>query len=133
MRAGCRLATKRDARHVASFAEWGAVLAGAVLAAALSFVLLTFGAAIGLSATSPWPNSGLSVKVIASLALFWALAQHEAIGAACFMFISLRAGLTQAENAKKEQHDNHEADKVKVAGKPRRSDQLQQSQNASLM
>src|SRR6478752_5194468 len=53
-----------------SFVEWGAVLAGAVLAAAISFVLLTFGAAIGLSATSPWPNSGLSAKVIASLAVF---------------------------------------------------------------
>jgi hypothetical protein len=60
----------------ASFVEWGAVLAGAVLAAALSFVLLTFGSAIGLSATSPWPNSGLSVKVIATLAVFWALAQQ---------------------------------------------------------
>ena len=35
----------------ASFVEWGAVLAGAVLAAAISFVLLTFGTAIGLSAT----------------------------------------------------------------------------------
>jgi hypothetical protein len=56
--------------------EWGAVLAGAVLAAALSFVLLTFGAAIGLSATSPWPNSGLSAKVVASLAVFWAVAQQ---------------------------------------------------------
>ena len=59
-----------------SFVEWSAVLAGAVLAAALSFVFLTFGAAIGLSATSPWPNSGLSAKVIASLAVFWALAQQ---------------------------------------------------------
>jgi hypothetical protein len=60
----------------ASFVEWGAVLAGAVLAAALSFVLLTFAAAIGLSATSPWPNSGMSAKVIATLAMFWALAQQ---------------------------------------------------------
>src|SRR6476660_4565628 len=60
----------------ASFVEWSAVLAGAVLAAALSFVLLTFGAAVGLSATSPWPNSGLSAKVVASLAVFWALAQQ---------------------------------------------------------
>jgi len=59
-----------------SFVEWGAVLAGAVLAAAISFVLLTFGAAIGLSATSPWPNSGLSAEVIASLAVFWAMAQQ---------------------------------------------------------
>src|SRR5204863_9337986 len=59
-----------------SFVEWGAVLAGAVLAAAISFVLLTFGTAIGLSATSPWPNSGLSAKVIASPAVFWAMAQQ---------------------------------------------------------
>jgi hypothetical protein len=59
-----------------SFVEWSAVLAGAVLAAALSFVLLTFGTAIGLSATSPWPNSGLSPKVIASVAVFWVMAQH---------------------------------------------------------
>jgi hypothetical protein len=58
--------------------EWGAVLGGAALAAALSFVLLTFGTAIGLSATSPWPNSGLSAKVVASLAVFWVLAQQIA-------------------------------------------------------
>jgi hypothetical protein len=59
-----------------SFVEWPAVFAGAVLAAALSFVLLTFGTAIGLSATSPWPGSGLSAKVIASVAVFWVLAQQ---------------------------------------------------------
>ena len=58
------------------FVEWSAVFAGAVLAAALSFVFLTFGSAIGLSATSPWPNSGLSAKVIASLAVFWVMAQQ---------------------------------------------------------
>jgi hypothetical protein len=58
------------------FVEWSAVLAGAVLAVALSFVLLTFGTAIGLSATSPWPNSGLSAKVVASLAIFWAMTQQ---------------------------------------------------------
>ena len=59
-----------------SFVEWGAVLAGAFLAAAISFVLLTFGAAIGLSATSPWPGSGVSAKVVASIAVFWAMAQQ---------------------------------------------------------
>src|SRR5262245_29006396 len=56
--------------------DWGAVIAGAALAAALSFVLLTFGTAIGLSATSPWPNASLPAKVIASLAAFWVLAQQ---------------------------------------------------------
>ena len=65
-----------SSRSLPSLVEWGPVLAGAALAAALSFVLLTFGTAIGLTATSPWPGSGLSAKVIASLAIFWAMAQQ---------------------------------------------------------
>jgi len=44
--------------------------------ARLSFVLLTFGAAIGLSATSPWPNSGLPTRLVASLAVFCTMAQQ---------------------------------------------------------
>jgi hypothetical protein len=72
---GTPVAAKTEAAG-ASFVEWGAVFAGAVLAAALSFVLLTFGTAIGLSAASPWPSAGLSAKVIASLAVFWAIAQQ---------------------------------------------------------
>src|SRR5436190_2968663 len=84
-----------------SFVEWGAVLAGAVLAAALSFVLLTFGAAIGLSATSPWPNSGLSAKVIASLAVFWAMAQQ--IGA--FMIGGYVAGRMRSRWHEPTQHE----------------------------
>jgi len=56
--------------------EWSAVLAGAVLAAALSFVLITFGAAIGLSVASPWPNSELPTKPVASLGVFWTMAQQ---------------------------------------------------------
>jgi len=60
----------------ASYLEWGPIVAGALLAAALSFVLLTFGAAIGLSATSPWPNSGVSAKFIAGVAVFWTLVQQ---------------------------------------------------------
>ena len=75
-----------------SFVEWGPVLAGAVLAAALSFVLLTFGTAIGLSATSPWPGSGISAKVLASLAVFWVMAQQ--IGA--FMVGGYVAGRMRA-------------------------------------
>lgn len=63
-----------------SFVEWGAVLAGGAMAAAISFVLLTFGAAIGISFVSPWANAGASTNVIASLAVFWTMAQQ--IGAA---------------------------------------------------
>jgi hypothetical protein len=60
----------------ASFVEWGAVFAGALTAAALSFVLLTFGAAIGLSMVSPWPASGVSARTFSALAVFWTVAQQ---------------------------------------------------------
>ena len=40
-----------------SYVDWSAVTAGAVAALAVSFVLLTFGAAVGLSAVSPWTSS----------------------------------------------------------------------------
>jgi hypothetical protein len=59
-----------------SFVEWPAVLAGAVLAGAISFVLLTFGTSIGMSLTSPWPGSGLSAKMVAAIAVFWVMIQQ---------------------------------------------------------
>ena len=65
-----------DAPVGTSFVEWGAVFAGAVLAAALSFVFLTFGAAIGLSTTSPWADSGVSAKTLATIAVFFAMVQQ---------------------------------------------------------
>jgi hypothetical protein len=77
------------------------VFAGAALAAAISFVLLTFGAAIGLSAVSPWPNSGVSTKVIGSLAVFWALVQQ--IGA--FMAGGYVAGRMRSRWQETTQHE----------------------------
>lgn len=59
-----------------SFVEWGAVWAGGALAAAISFVLLAFGTAIGLSFVSPWSDAWASTKVIASMAIFWTMAQQ---------------------------------------------------------
>jgi Protein of unknown function (DUF3309) len=43
-----------------SAVSWAAVLAGGITSAALSLVLLAFGAGIGLSTVSPWSNSGVS-------------------------------------------------------------------------
>ena len=95
-------ASRADGAAGASFVDWAAVFAGAVLAAALSFVLLTFGTTIGLSATSPWPNSGLSAKVVASLAVFWAMVQQ--IG-------SVMAGAYVAGRMRTRWHESgHEAD-----------------------
>src|SRR5262245_19490748 len=87
--------------HATSYVEWGAVLAGAFLAAAISFVLLTFGTAIGLSATSPWPNAGAPAKVIATLAVLWAMMQQ--IGA--FMAGGYVAGRLRARWHETSQHE----------------------------
>src|SRR5437016_14554517 len=43
-----------------SAVSWAAVIAGGVTAASLTLVLLAFGAGMGFSAVSPWPNSGVS-------------------------------------------------------------------------
>ena len=42
--------------------SWAAVAAGSVAAAALTLVLLAFGAGMGFSAVSPWGNSGVSAR-----------------------------------------------------------------------
>jgi hypothetical protein len=55
-----------------SYVEWGAVFAGAVLAAALSFVLLTAGAAIGLSLVSPYASQSFGAWA-ATLSAAWVL------------------------------------------------------------
>jgi hypothetical protein len=46
-----------DAR---SYLDWPAVFAGAVIASAISLVLITFGSAIGLSLVSPFAKTGMS-------------------------------------------------------------------------
>lgn len=58
------------ARTSAGYVQWGSVIAGAVVASALSFVLLTAGAAIGLSLVSPYPTQSYG-RAAASIAAFW--------------------------------------------------------------
>jgi hypothetical protein len=45
-----------------SAVSWGAIAAGAVGAAALALLLISFGAGLGLSAVSPWSDSGVSAS-----------------------------------------------------------------------
>jgi hypothetical protein len=49
-----------NAEAPGSGVSWAAVIAGAVAACALTLVLLSFGAGLGLSVVSPWGNSGVS-------------------------------------------------------------------------
>lgn len=55
-----------------SYVEWGPIFAGTVAAVALSFVLLSAGAAIGLSLLSPYP-SHLHANVAETLTTAWSL------------------------------------------------------------
>jgi len=49
-----------------SATSWGAIAAGAVGAAALALLLIAFGAGLGLSAVSPWSDSGVSASTFST-------------------------------------------------------------------
>jgi len=53
--------------------DWAAVLAGAVLATAIGLILMTFGAGLGLSVTSPYEGEGASPALYAIAAGVWVL------------------------------------------------------------
>ena len=54
-----------------SAVSWGAILAGAVVAAASSLVLVGLGSGLGFASISPWPNSGASATTFTALAAIW--------------------------------------------------------------
>jgi hypothetical protein len=54
-----------------SAVDWAAIIAGGVLAAAISFILLTFGSAIGLSLTSPYEGEGHSLAFLGAASGLW--------------------------------------------------------------
>ncbi len=54
-----------------AYIEWGPIIAGAVSAAAITFVMITFGAAVGFTLVSPWPSSGLSGAAVGVIVAFW--------------------------------------------------------------
>ena len=51
--------------------SWGAVIGGALAAAAMSLTLLALGAGIGLSAVSPWTYRGASETAVGAGAIIW--------------------------------------------------------------
>lgn len=54
-----------------SYVDWPAIMGGAILATAISFVLLAFGSALGLSFTSAHEGSGISLAAFAIAAALW--------------------------------------------------------------
>jgi hypothetical protein len=78
--------------------QWGAVILGAVGASAISLVLLTFGAGIGLSAVSAEPYAGASAKAIAVIsALYAAITMVASFGAGGYVTGRMRLPPTAEE------------------------------------
>ncbi|MBR3370484.1 MAG: hypothetical protein IKG52_07630 [Rhodobacteraceae bacterium] len=54
-----------------SYMQWGAIIAGSILMLAFSFLLISFGASLGLSLTSPYRGEGVSAAWLAVAAGIW--------------------------------------------------------------
>ena len=61
------------AAYRAAPVDWAAVFAGAVLATATGLILMTFGAALGLSVTSPYEGEGINPPLYVFGAGLWML------------------------------------------------------------
>ena len=72
-KSGPVIRTSPDQTAHLAYADWGAIFAGAVVAAAIFTLMTTFGAAIGLSAASPFPGKGLSATAIGIATALWAV------------------------------------------------------------
>jgi hypothetical protein len=78
------ITTASDATVVATdlpagrYVDWGPIILGTLGALAIMVVLMTFGAALGLSMASPQPYAGLSAKGLAVLAGLYAALVHVA-------------------------------------------------------
>lgn len=59
------------AESLSSGVSWGAVIAGAFVAAAISLLLMTLGAGMGLSSISMWPAARGPVARVATGAVIW--------------------------------------------------------------
>ncbi|MFZ4289444.1 hypothetical protein [Variovorax sp. HJSM1_2] len=60
-------------RASVSGVSWGAILAGAAGAAALSLIMLILGSGLGLSAISPWARDGVGVETLTISAIAWVI------------------------------------------------------------
>lgn len=55
----------------ASAVSWGAILAGAFAAAAISLVILALGSALGFASISPWSGHGVSATTFTVMTAIW--------------------------------------------------------------
>ena len=65
------MAERSVATPTLSAVSWGAILAGAAGAAALSLVLAFLGFGLGMSSISPWSNAGASAQALGIGSILW--------------------------------------------------------------
>jgi hypothetical protein len=65
------LSTAPQVSHGRSAASWGAIIAGALVAAAASLIMLALGAGLGLTAVSPWQGYGVTAGTFAATTAVW--------------------------------------------------------------
>jgi hypothetical protein len=63
-----------------SAVSWPAIAGGAFVAAAMGLILLSLGTGLGLSAISPWSNSGISSKTLGIGGAIWLIAMQAIAG-----------------------------------------------------
>ena len=87
-----------DMRSASSATSWGAILAGALGAAALSLVLLILGSGLGLTSVSPWSSQGASAATLSVAAIVWlSFMQLAASGMGGYLAGRLRARWPDAQ------------------------------------
>ena len=67
-----------DANPRTSAVSWGAVLAGAAIATAVTFALMVLGAGLGLTLVSPWWEANAEATTIAASTIVWLIVMQWA-------------------------------------------------------
>ena len=57
--------------HGRSAASWGAIIAGAFVAASVTLILLALGAGLGFASVSPWQGHGVTATTFAATTAIW--------------------------------------------------------------
>ena len=101
------------------YLEWGPIILGALGALAIMVVLLTFGAALGLSVVSPYPYAGLSGTVLAILAaLYGALAHVASFSAGGYLAGRMRSPWAAGDGVEQQFRDGSHGFAVWALGVP---------------
>ncbi|MGE3643773.1 MAG: hypothetical protein AB7F96_07945 [Beijerinckiaceae bacterium] len=98
--------TSRPQNTNQSYVDWSAILAGAIIAAAISFVLLSFGAALGLTLSSAFSGTGASLTMyVVAIGLWLIWVQVSSVMAGAYIAGRLRQRMHDASQHEVEVRD----------------------------